>query len=384
MNDYNKIVNINIKQYNYISKRNYGIDLLRMLSMINIINLHINGFSGLLRSLKYNSSQFKPIWRLQAFSRWSVDSFGLISGIVGYKRHKFSNLIYIWITVFFYSNTISCYVYFIKKALTKKKLILSLFPILIKRHWYVNAYFQMYLLLPFINNGIKNLEKKTFKNIVLFFIFFYSIYYIFGTCVEQTDYNFLNNGYSGMWLLILYIIGAFFGKYILINTNKYNNIVYFLFFIILYLSSSFFSSELHFKLLKIKSKIYSKLFINYLSPTMLLQAISLIMFFSRLNVNNKLIIKIISFFTPLTFSVQLIHTRLFQVSKTIKLIRILFHYIKTFKNNLIFYNIYGFSIIIFLICSFIDYLRFLLFKLLKIRELSIYIEEIIPKLIDKL
>ena len=122
------------------------------------------------------------------------------------------------------------------------------------------------------------------------------------------------------WIyLILYIIGAFFGKYILINTNKYNNIVYFLFFIILYLSSSFFSSELHFKLLKIKSKIYSKLFINYLSPTMLLQAISLIMFFSRLNVNNKLIIKIISFFTPLTFSVQLIHTRLFQVSKTIKL-----------------------------------------------------------------
>ena len=66
-------------------KRNFGIDLLRIISMINIINLHINKFSGQL-SLKPKSPKYKQIWRLQSFSYWSVDGFGLISGIVGYKR----------------------------------------------------------------------------------------------------------------------------------------------------------------------------------------------------------------------------------------------------------------------------------------------------------
>ena len=106
---------------------------------------------------------------------------------------------------------------------------------------------------------------------------------------------------------------------------------------------------------------------------MVLQAISLIMIFSRLDIKNKLIIKIISFFVPLTFSVQLIHARLFQNSKKFKLIINLFQYIKTFKTNIIFFIIYGFSIIIFFICSLIDYLRLILFIKLKIRKLCILI-----------
>ena len=100
--------------------------------MINIINLHFNGFTGLRDNLKFNSPKFKPIWRLQALSRWPVNCFGLISGIVGYKKYKFSNLIYIWFIVFFYSISISSYLHFINKSgVNKKKLILSLFPILI-------------------------------------------------------------------------------------------------------------------------------------------------------------------------------------------------------------------------------------------------------------
>ena len=35
---------------NPLNKRNYGLDILRVISMINIINLHINGFSHMLNS----------------------------------------------------------------------------------------------------------------------------------------------------------------------------------------------------------------------------------------------------------------------------------------------------------------------------------------------
>lgn len=374
-NEFKKIINP-------LNKRNYGIDILRFISMINIINLHINGFSNMLKILKYDEPQYKPIWRLQAASRWGVNGFGLISGIVGYKRYKFANLIFIWITVLFYSIIISLILY-LKNAISKRDFFFSLFPILIKRHWYFNAYFQMYLLLPFINNGIKYLTKKELKNIIIFLIGFYSLYNILGVSIHSKNYHFLLNGYSGMWLTILYIIGSYIGKYIIINKSK-NHIFYFIFFILLYIFSSLFSSEIHFKLLEKKSKIQSKLFINYLSPTMLLQAISLIMTFSRLEIRNERMIQLISFFTPLTFSVQLIHTRLFQNTSKFKFIKHFFHYIKKMKSNMLFFKIYGFSILIFFLCSLIDYFRYLLFKLIKVREFCLFIEKIFPEFIDKL
>ena len=363
-----------------VIKRNYGIDLLRIISMINIINLHINLFSGQL-SLKFNSPKYKQILRLQAFSCWSVNGFGLISGIVGYKRYKFSNLMYIWFLVSFYSVSISLYLYFINEEKTKMSLILSFFPILIKRHWYVNAYFSMYLLLPFINDGIKSLNNKIYRNLIIFFICFYSIYNIFAIILGKKNTFFLLRGYSGMWLTLLYIIGAYLGKYIIEIENKLNAFHY-IFYISIYICSSFISSETHFKLLTIKSKIPNKILINYLSPTMILQAISLIMFFSKLKIQNQKLAKIISFLTPLNFSAQLIHSRLFRTKLKTKIM--LFKWVNSYNNNKIFFKIYGTSIIIYLLCIFIDYFRLILFKLTKIRELCLFIERKAPQFIDNL
>ena len=95
-------------------KRNYGIDLLKILSTIKIIILHFNIHSKLL-NIDHSSHKFKEIWCLEILSYWGVNGFGLISGFVGYKKHKFSNLFYLWIEVLFYSIFIS---------LTKKNKIL--------------------------------------------------------------------------------------------------------------------------------------------------------------------------------------------------------------------------------------------------------------------
>ena len=153
---------------------------------------------------------------------WGVNGFGIISGIVGYKKYKFSNLLYIWIQYCFYSVIISLYLYNNNK-MSSKSLILSFFPLLIVRNWYVNAYFSMYLLLPFINYGIMNLDRKIYKSIVLFFFLFYSVYNIIAIIlIKNTEYHFLNNGHSPFWLIILYIMGAYYGKYILDNKNHYH------------------------------------------------------------------------------------------------------------------------------------------------------------------
>lgn len=283
--------------------------------------------------------------------------------------------------VSFYSISISLYLYFIYKEITKKILFLHFFPILIKRHWYVNAYFSMYLLLPFINYGIESLNIKTYRNLILFFFGFYSIYDVFAKLLIGKAYNFLMSGYSSMWLTILYIIGAYLGKYIIKNENEIR-VRHYIFFLFIYISSSFISYEIRFKLLKSKRKISKNILISYLSPTMLLQALSLIMFFSSLNIHNKILIKIITFITPLNFSAQLIHARLFQTK--IKSIITLFKYINNFNSNIFFFKIYALSILIYSFCIIIDYLRFILFKLCKIREICLYIERKAPTIMDRL
>ena len=364
----NNYINENILK----SKRNYGIDLLRIFAMINVIILHINKYSRLLM-INNQDPKFKSVWLLEIMSYWGVNGFGIISGIVGYKKCKFSNLIYLWIQTFFYSTIFSLYLYIIERNNnTIRNLILSFFPLLIKRHWYVNSYFCMYQFLPFINYGINNLNNNNFRNLIIFILLFNSIYDMIGLIIlkKKTNFNFLNSGYSAMWLTLLYIIGGYLGKYIF-SKNKIKSSFYFIIWILIYIFSSFFTFAIFFILLKKQSTIPSLLLINYLSPTIIMESISLIFIFSRLNIKINVLKKIIVFFTPLTFNTTLIHVRLF---KEFQLIKNLLSWIKGFKSSFIFVEIYGMAALIYIGCSLIDYLRLILFKLLKIRYLCVLIE----------
>ena len=284
--------------------RNYGIDLLRIFSMINIINLHINLRTGMI--IKPDNIKFKNIWRLETFSYFAVDCFGLISGIVGFNKCKFSNLIYLWLISSFYSVSRHLYL-FINNNIDLTRLVLSFFPIIIKFHWYVNAYFIMYLFLPFINHGIELLNVKSFRILVIFYIFFFSIYYIISALFTKPDFNFLIGGYSSSWLTILYIIGSYFGKYKLKSTiNKNNSLIKF-FHLINYIGFSFLSSEIYFRTGK-------RFLISYISPTILFQALSLVMIFYSIHINNLYLIKVIKFITPLVFSSTLIHSTVFSTT----------------------------------------------------------------------
>jgi hypothetical protein len=309
-------------------------------------------------------------------SFWAVNGYGLISGIVGYRSYKFSNLIYIWFQASFYSEIISIYLFFIKKT-RKEDLILSLFPILIKRHWYVNAYFFLYLFIPFINYGINNLNRKTYKNIIILFFIFYCIFNIIAISLfGNSNYNFINDGYSSLWLMILYIVGGYFGKY-LFQTKDHLTLKSFILWSLIYFFSTFISCKTHFFIESNKYKkgkmIINLSLINYVSPTIVLQAISLIMLFSKLKIKNKYIIKVINFFTPLTFNVTLSHLRIFQ-EKIFK-IQIFFEWVINLAPNERFYKTIIAGIVLYIIFALIDYLRLLLFNKLRIKKICLFVEK---------
>ena len=314
------------------SNRNYGIDLLRVFSMINIINLHLNTKAGLIK-LNSNNIKFKVIWRIETFSYFGANCFGLISGIVGFNKYKFSNLIYLWVITAFYQVSEASYLFYLNK-INLTKLFLSFFPIMTKYHWYVNSYFIMYLFLPFINSGIKLLNVETFRILVFFYICFFSIYYLISALFTNKDYTFLRGGYSSSWLAILYIIGSYFGKFKLNSVNRPNNYIKSL-HLINYTGFSLLNSEVFFKTGK-------TFLINYLSPTVLFQALSLVIIFHSINIKNKHIIKIIKFINPLIFSVTFIHLILFSIKH--KIVISFFDEIRRFNNKYLFFKIYIASI----------------------------------------
>ena len=360
----NKIEDLKIRY----TIRIIGIDLLKFVAMINIINLHINVHCSFLK-LNKNNPKYKQIYRLEVFSFWPVDAFGIISEIVGFKKYKLANVIYIWFIYSFYSVFFSLYLFY-KSLLPFRHFILSFFPLLIRRNWYINAYILMYLFLPFINESINILDKGLYNIIILLFFLIYSIYHIINIYINNIqDYNFILRGYSSLWLLILYIVGGYIGRFYL-NKQFLSNLN----FILIYLITSFISSEFIFYNSQI-NKFSTKLVLEYNSPTIIIQALSLIFFFSNLKLKNKYIIKGILFFNPLNLSVYLIHTRIFVFN--IPILRKLFKYIKSFTPKYLFFKIYGISLLIYFIFAFMDYFRFLLFKVLKIRNISNYIGKII-------
>ena len=101
------------------------------------------------------------------------------------------------------------------------------------------------------------------------------------------------------------------------------------------------------------------------------------MIFSHLNIKNQYLIKTISFFTPLTFNVYLIHD-----NKLIRdnIITKYFFKLNQCNEKELFPLIIFSTICVYINCSFIDFIRYLLFKLLKIRALCIFIVERISKL----
>ena len=67
--------------------RNYGIDLLRIISMLGVVFLHVLGHVVIL-SLDLSPVNFSMVWFIEILAYPAVNCFVLISGYIGYKEEK--------------------------------------------------------------------------------------------------------------------------------------------------------------------------------------------------------------------------------------------------------------------------------------------------------
>lgn len=347
--------------------RNYGIDLLRIVSMFMVVILHILNKGGILDSTENQLLKSNIAWLLEAAAFCAVNCYAIISGYVMLNsKFKFSNILNLYCTVIFYTiGTTLLFDIFTDQTIGIKTYIKSLFPFAYTTYWYFTSYFCMFLFTPFLNHTIHTTTKKQATMLVVSLMIVFSVL----PTVFEEDFAITNHGYSALWLSVMYILGAYIKKYnIGKSTGKLKSILcYFCCIVLTWLSKIVIERLLTPAIGEIIRPDY---LYQYVSPLMVLSAVSLLLFFSGLNI-SKIPQKLITFFSPLAFSVYLIHEEPLIVDEFIR------NRFSDFGNlNVVFMvlAVLATTFIIWLSCSLIDYIRLNIFKFLKVKELCLLIE----------
>lgn len=352
--------------------RNYGVDLLRIVSMVGVVFLHILGHGGLL-SISQSLDKFSTVWFFEILAFPAVNCFMLVSGYVGYKGEnvtpKIKNILFLWFTVLFYSITIFfLFLLFGAEQLGINQLIKTFMPTITGSYWFFTAYFGLFLLSPVLNLFV---HKSNLKQAFVFLL----VLSLFSVVSLTCDTFSLLDGYSIIWFVFVYLTGAVVKKYDLdkVVSKKIWLIIVLSAFVITWLSKVvLFFSDVPFL------HNNSGIFVNYISPTIIIMAIGLLCLFSNIKIPSSCY-KPISFVATSAFSVYLIHDNVL-VRK--HLITKVYTLVGSFNPVLLALSIIGIVLAIFVFCILVDKIRIWLFNIFKINKVSEYIESIIKSKVD--
>lgn len=192
-------------------ERNYGIELGRVLAMFYILILHALLQGGVFLELSAGSGKYMGAWFLEAWVLPAVDMFGLISGYVGCPEEKrpfsVSRYAELWLQVFFYTFGLGLLYYFLSPVpVPRYDLMLLCLPVTTGQYWYFSCYTALFFLMPLLNAGIRALSRKEARRLFLVLFLLFSVYdHVAGRFVQA-------RGYSLIWLVVLYLMGAILRK----------------------------------------------------------------------------------------------------------------------------------------------------------------------------
>ncbi len=362
-----------------MKKRNYGIDLLRIISMFFVVIIHILGQGGVVESVKNDEAKLGIVWFLYIVVYCAVNCYALISGFVCFseedKPHKFSNYIVLWLQVEFYSVLITFLFWKYNPSLVgTNQLLASFLPVTARNYWYFTAYTGVFLVIPWLNKIVQKLKIENLRSFMIG-IFSFSLYVTIANLIGK-DLFYLESGLSALWLGIMYIVGAYIKKCELHKKVKIKNMG--LIGIVLVILTWGWKIGIG-KLSQfiVGKEIGEDFLFSFVSPTILGISIIMLLIFSSLEI-KRVGQKMIQFLSPAVFGVYLFHVH-----------PVINSYVITDRyadiGNLSIFQIpiaiVGSAVIIFMIGILIDKIRILLFKILKIDSLATNMEKSIRKML---
>ena len=358
-----------------MAKRNFGIDLLKIISMFMIVNLHVIGHGGLAGGTQQVTGEFVVVWTWETIMYCAVNCYAIVSGFVAYgKDRKWGSTINLWVQTFFYSVGIPVLLLLtgVYDGGGLKSIVKCFFPLSTERYWYFTAYVGMLLFAPLLNRVVDVMEKKELRNALVITTLVLGL----PTTIFYSDPFHVEYGCSALWLMLMYLIGAYIKKYGTANIPKRKFIVGFWVAIAL-------NCVVKFSVQFVATKLGIALSNSYMNanvvPTIVIAAICLVCYFKDVDIKSTLAQKLCVGASALTYGVFLFHVHPFMINATL-LDRFL--WILDYPIWAMIPIIIGCSIVIFVASLLVEWCRKSLFSLLRIDRFGPFVEKQCKKLYD--
>lgn len=267
---------------------NYGVDLLRLVLMYMVCMLHTLGQGGILSASVAGTPTYNVFWFLEILSYCAVDGFAIISGYMAKDApKKYEKLMEMWFQAVFYSFVVTLLLTIlgVNATWSKMDILRSLFPVTFEYFWYFTSFFALFLAMPLLNRFLFSIDTTTAKKAFLLIVLLFSVMGIIANPFKT------NHGYSATWLMVLYCIGVL-AKRIALFERKRSRTLLALWALCIFLTWGIF--------------IFggSNGLINYVSPTILLSGILMVVLFSRIQIKGSLV-SFVKKISPLAFGIYL-------------------------------------------------------------------------------
>lgn len=339
-----KVIDVDMQNKNSVRQSN--VELLRIIAMVMIVGHHfaVHGWEG---GFPYPSISVNRLWIqfIQMGGKIGVNVFVLISGyfLIVAPKIKISKVIKFWLQIAFYSFIIfALFVGTGIKPFGIIELVKHIFPVIMDQWWFASTYFVLYLLSPYINILLKNLNRRQY---IIFLVLLGGCWCVIPTFTAQ---NFQSNSLA--WFVYLYAIAGYiklFGLKKNVTSKKWILLAIFFAFLT-------YLSVVMFDLLGMKVVFFGKhatFFYNMQSFPMLVISVSLFLGFRALNIDCN---KFVNTISAATFGVYLIHddpyVRDFLWSRVVKTTSY------TTSKILILYSLIV-TALVFVVCTMIELLR---------------------------
>lgn len=347
--------------------RSSNLELLRIIAMVMIVTLHIITQGGLIFSINPLSLSYAVMELFQAISYVSVNCYVLISGyFLINSKFKFRRLFKVWFQVWFYSISIYIILLLLNKvSFDLKEIIKITFPLTFGQYWFATVYIILYICFPVLNIAIKSMSK--IQNMLSIFI----MIILFSISPIKNSIG-VKDGYSLYWFICLYFVGAYIRLY---YKPKYKYKKYLAGFILATMIDYFLAMSavwITVKLFGVARGMSYFLAYNWFGT--FIASVCLFVAILNIRIKSYKLNKYILRFSTLTFGIYLIHVNP-QLS-TILWNEILVPVRYLEYNNKFF--IYMFIVIsLYLVCSFIEYIRQKVFREI---ENGVWIDKLINKI----
>lgn len=277
-----------------MKSRSYGVDLLKSVSMLMIVILHILGVGGILSATAEGTFVSRSAWFLEAMNICAVNCFGLISGYVLCRGHyRRSRLLSLWLRVVFEMLVITAvFAAVLPDAVGRLHWLAAVTPVTHGVYWYFTAYFGLFFFVPYINKMIAALSRKELISLALSVVL---VFTVIGN-LTHNDTFYLQGGYCFLWLLCLYVLGACV-RYIDIP-DRFNKFWYLAGYFVCVVCAWG-------AMLVLKSQKP----ISYTSPMILCAAFCLLLFFRKLEIRGSFSRRAVNLLSRTSFGVYIIHTQ---------------------------------------------------------------------------